>query len=173
MALKAFTEDDIELTLPDSTIKLDERPKSTPKGMQLADFHFTHGGRAFLIELKDPSHPKAARNIPSEVKKLQGDGLISEQLAPKARGSYCWLHLMKDDKEPITYIVLLGTSALPNERALLLGFKDRLLRRIRHEPGEPWKRAFIADCIVVSDTDWNRVFKTQGWTLKRLSAPKI
>lgn len=170
MALKAFTEDDLELRLPATTVKLDARPKATPKGMQLADFCFTQGGRIFLIELKDPSNPMATRNIAREVKKLQGDELIADQLVPKARGSYTWLHLMREDKEPVIYVVLLGTSALPDEKALLLGFKDRLLKRIRNEPGEQWKRKYIADCIVVSDTDWNRIFKKQGWTLSRLSA---
>ncbi|HHH76148.1 MAG TPA: hypothetical protein ENL03_03900 [Phycisphaerae bacterium] len=171
MGLKTFTEGDIELTLPESTIKLDETPKCTPEGMKLVDFCFCADGKIYLIELKDPSHPKAARNRDDEIKRLIGNDLINSELAPKARGSYTWLHLMKKDNAPIVYIVLLGTSVLPIEdKALLTGFMDKLRTQIIHESGEPWLRDYIDNVIVVTDSDWDKVFDDFGWRLRRLSA---
>ncbi len=170
MPLKSFTEGDIELTLPDSAVKLDELPENTPDGMKLADFYFRHKGKSYLIELKDPSHPNAVANRKSELKKIKTNGLIKQSLVPKARGSYTWLHLMKKDDLPIVFIALLGTSALPDHKALLLGFKDELLRKIENEAGTPWCRKYIKDCVVVSDSNWDKVFQSFGWKLKRRNA---
>jgi len=47
---------------------------------------------------------------------------------------------------------------LPLDPALLPAFKDRLLARTRQEGREPWRRQYVADCVVVTDTQWNSVF---------------
>ena len=170
MGLRTFIEGDIELALPESAIRLDAAPKSTPQGMKLVDFCFHASGTCYLIEVKDPSHPRAGRNQMREIKKLKGKELINSQLAPKARGSYTWLHLMEEDTVPIVYIVLLGTSALRIEKPLLVHFQDRLRKQIEQEPGMSWRRRYIKAVIVVTDLDWNKVFRRFGWQLRRQSA---
>ncbi len=56
------------------------------------------------------------------------------------------------------YLSDIGLEEFPNERALLMGFKERLLHRIRSEGKEPWKRQYIKDCIVVTLDGWNKLF---------------
>lgn len=140
--------------------KLDEIGTNNPVGLKLVDFVVEEVTRTLLIEVKDPS----AGNVPEkEIRRftgrLRGDELICDHLVPKARGSYTYLHLMKRDSKPFVYIVVLGLERFPEETALLMGFKDRLLQRIRKEGKEPWKRQYIKDCIVVTLTGWNNKFK--------------
>ena len=140
--------------------KLDEEGIPKPSGMKLVDFVVEEDTRTLLIEVKDPS----ARTVPGHqrekyAKKFNGNELISDQLVPKARGSYTYLHLMKRDSKPFLYVVVFGLERFPNEKALLMGFKDRLLQRIRNEGKEPWKRQYIKGCIVVTCDNWNNLFK--------------
>lgn len=54
---------------------------------------------------------------------------------------------MERDAKPFKYVVLLGLDAFDpaDQRALLTGFKDRLLADIRCETDTPWRRQHIAD----------------------------
>jgi hypothetical protein len=140
--------------------KLDEEGTPKPSGMKLVDFVVEEDNRTLLIEIKDPS----ASMVPDQqreryARKFSGNELISDQLVPKARSSYTYLHLMKRDSKPFLYVVVFGLERFPNEKALLMGFKDRLLQRIRHECKEPWKRQYIKDCLVVTLDSWNEFFK--------------
>lgn len=140
--------------------KLDEEGTSKPAGMKLVDFVVEEEARTLLIEVKDPS----ASNVPDKeiekyTRQLGGKELICDHLVPKARDSYTYLHLMKRDSKPFLYIVVLGLERFPDEKALLVGFKDRLLQRIRKEAKEPWTRQYVKDCIVVTLTGWNKLFK--------------
>ena len=89
---------------------------------------------------------------------MQNNELIANELVPKARDSYCYLHLMKQDNKPLIFVVLLGLSTFPNEKALLAGFKDRLLSRLRKEADKPWKRQYVKDCVVLTENNWNKIF---------------
>jgi hypothetical protein len=140
--------------------KLDEEGIPKPSGMKLVDFVVEEETRTLLIEVKDPSESKAPDKQREEyARKLGGNELISDQLVPKARSSYTYLHLMKRDSKPFLYVVVFGLERFPDEKALLVGFKDRLLKRIRCEGKEPWKRQYIKDCIVVTLNGWNKCFK--------------
>lgn len=66
--------------------------------------------------------------------------------------------LMKRDEKPFLYVVLLGLDAFTKESALLVGFKDRLLKRIRQEAASPWVRSYVRDCIVVTLNTWGTNF---------------
>jgi hypothetical protein len=139
--------------------KLDEKGVPIPTDMKLVDFVVEEGARTLLIEVKDPSN----RNAPDKerekyARKISTNELISNELVPKARGAYTFLHLMERDSKRFLYIVVFGLDRFPNEKALLIGFKERLLQRIRHEGKEPWKRQYIYDCIVVDLNDWNKHF---------------
>ena len=95
----------------------------------------------------------------SFARKLKGKQLIDEELVPKCRDSYCFLHLMKRDTKPFLYIVVLGTRALPTaDSALLNVLKDRLLRRLRKETDVEWERMYVEDCMVLTETTWGKHF---------------
>ncbi len=139
--------------------KLDAEGRPKPTGMKLVDFVVEEEDRTLLIEVKDPS----AGSVPAKerrkyAQKLSGNELIKDQLVPKVRSSYTYLHLMKRDRKPFLYVVVMGLDEYPDEKALLLGFKDRLLKNIRQEVHEPWERKYIKDCIVVTLGDWPRYF---------------
>ncbi|MCP4219356.1 MAG: hypothetical protein GY765_32275 [bacterium] len=140
--------------------KLDEKGKQAPSGLKLVDFVVEEDSRTLLIEVKDPSHSKATpKERKKQAKRMNNNQLINEHLVPKARGSYTYLHLMKRDNNPFLYVVLLGLEQLQVEKALLVNFKEQLLRRLRQECEEPWERQYINDCIVVTVEDWDKKFK--------------
>ena len=121
-----------------------------------------------LVEVKDPSHSRAPDDAREEyIQRLQSNELIFDELTPKARDSYTYLHLMARDNKPFLYVVLLELGDFSNEKALLTGFKDRLLRRIRQEADTPWERRYIKDCAVLTVDTWNDAFP--DWPVRRTS----
>ena len=85
---------------------------------------------------------------------------------------YLYMHLMERDHKPFKYVVLLGLDAFDPEhqKAIMFGFKDRLLADIREESFEAWKRKHIADCVVLSVESWNKYFP--DWPLRREAPAK-
>ena len=77
---------------------------------------------------------------------------------------------MERDGKPFKYIVLIGLDAFDpsQQKAVLAGFKDRLMADIRCEAYEAWKRKHIADCAVLSVETWNKNFPK--WPVTRLAA---
>lgn len=151
-----------------SYLKLDDKNKRLPQSAKLVDFVVELRNELHLIEIKDPScAPKkpdaAAQKAISEererfVKKMQNDELIANELTPKARDSYCILHLMKRDQKPMFYTVLLGSKELTLDPALLMNFQERLSKRLQHEMDEPWARPYVEGCAVVTEETWPDVF---------------
>ena len=138
--------------------RLDDRGRQIPIGMSLVDFVVEGAERVLLVEVKDPEgavaeHRKQA--VARFVRELRRDRLVNERLVPKARDSYTYLHLMRRDKKAFVFVAVLG---VPTDEALLLGFKERLLARVRQETDEPWKRHYVADCVVVTPNNWSEVF---------------
>ncbi len=148
--------------------RLDDPAKRRPEGMKFVDFLVEEEHRIVMLEVKDPScKPKAAhekaqvaleRERAEFMKKIANDTLIAQELTPKARDSYTWLHLMKRDAKPLLYVFLLGAEKLPLEPALLLGFKDRLLANLHKEADQPWARRYVADCLVLTEATWADAF---------------
>ena len=139
--------------------RLDAQGKPLPRGMALVDFVVEEDTRVLLVEIKDPSQARVPeRERKAFAGKMKGQTLIHEELVPKARDSYTFLHLMARDTKPFLYVVLLGLDEFPNDRALLPSFKDRLLRRLRHEAQEPWRREYVTDCVVVTLETWSKHF---------------
>ena len=132
------------------------------------DFVLEEDDRLIMVEVKDPSckakgvTPDAEAAVAKEraefVKKIQRDTLIAQELTPKARDSFTYLHLMGRDSKPLLYAFLLGADKLSLDPALLLGFKDRLLARLRQESDQPWARRYVADCIVLTENNWPTTF---------------
>lgn len=139
--------------------KLDEQGVARPEGMKLVDFVVEGEDRILLVEIKDPSDAGTTAEGRREfAKRLQTNLLVNTDLTPKARDSYCYLHLMEQDKKPCLLVFLLGLEALNTEPALLMGLRERLLRRVRHESDQPWVRRYVSDCVVVGLDGWNEAF---------------
>ncbi len=162
---------ELEFKFPDELQweELDKQGVKLPEQMKFVDLVIERDDDVLLVEIKDPSISRSsdvARN--SYLKRLRNNALISEELTPKARGSYLYLHLMERDQKPFIYVVLLGLDAFDHDvqRAVMTGFKDRLLANIREESFEAWKRKHIADCVVLSVESWNKHFP--DWPLTRV-----
>ena len=151
-----------------SVEKLDDPARRRPQGMQLVDFVLEEQHRLVMVEVKDPSCKAKGNNPAAEaaleksrsefVKNVQKDTLIADELTPKARDSYTYLHLMKRDGKPVLYAFLLGAEKLSLDPALLLSFKDRLMAKLRQETDQPWARHYVSDCVVLTEQTWNTVF---------------
>ena len=154
-----FKEGELLLEFPSGAIveQLDLQSVPIPKGMALVDFVVEQSAHTLLIEIKDPSHSRAPEEERRRFsQKMQKDTLIHEELVPKARDSYTFLHLMERDTRRFLFVVLLGLEVL--DEALLVGFKERLLARIRREVSEPWRRHYVSDCVVVTLDTWPDYF---------------
>lgn len=167
---KAEPNADLEFSFPDDLIwqELDQQGVKLPKGMAFVDLVIERAEDVLLVEIKDPSHtrsPEKERN--KYLKRLQDNSILTEELTPKVRDSYTYLHLMQRDDKPLKYIVLVGLDAFDDQmqKALLGNFKNRLLADIRCECAESWKRQHISDCAVMSVAIWNDLFK--DWPVTR------
>lgn len=159
--MTAFVEGALQLDFAgaQSAEKLDRRGEPMPVGMSLVDFVVEEAERVLLLEVKDPSDPSAQEKAQRRfVRQLAGDQLVNHELVPKARDSYTLLHLMERDTKPMILVLLLGDDRLRLDPALLLALKDRLLARTRQEAAEPWKRQYVADCVVATLATWPNVF---------------
>jgi hypothetical protein len=142
-----------------SVERLDVQGQPRPHGMALVDFVVEENSRTLLIEIKDPSQqPVPERERQRFIRAMQHQTLIYEDLVPKARDSYTFLHLMERATHPCIYVVVLGLDRLAVDPALLSNFKDRLLQRIRHEAQDPWQRHYVIDCAVVIPATWSTHF---------------
>lgn len=167
---RAEAEAELLFSFPDGLTwtELDKQGVKLPVKMKFVDLVIERERDILLVEIKDPSHsrsPDKERN--SYLKRLANNSVLADELTPKARDSYLYLHLMERDQKPFKYVVLLGLDAFDPDRqkAVMFGFKDRLLADIREESFEAWKRKHIADCMVLSVESWNQYFPE--WPLRR------
>ena len=169
---KAETNAELLFSFPDELkwSELDRQGVKLPVRMKFVDLVIEREKDVLLVEIKDPSHSKSPdneRNI--YLKGLLDRSILTQELTPKARDSYAFLHLMEQDNKPFKYVVLIGLDAFDaiQQKAVLAGFKDRLLADIRCEAYEAWKRKHIQDCLVLSVEGWNAMFSE--WPIKRLT----
>ncbi len=129
-----------------------------PAGIKPVDFVVDLGARLVLVEIKDPSHSLAPEKERAKfVRKMQSDQLTHTELAPKARTTYGYLHLMARDDRPMDYYVAIGTEHLSVQPPLLMHLTDRLRSRLRQEAAQPWVRQYIDHCMVVDVRDLPRL----------------
>lgn len=163
---------ELQFSFPDELDwrELDRQGVKLPVRMKFVDLVIEREADILLVEIKDPSHSRSRdseRN--AYLKRLTDNSVLSQELTPKARDSYLYLHLMERDHKPFKYVVLLGLDAFdPNvQKAVMMSFKDRLLADIREESFEAWRRKHIADCVVLSVESWNHRFPE--WPLSRIA----
>lgn len=149
--------------------ELDKQGVKLPVRMKFVDLVIEREDDILLVEIKDPSHSKSRdKERNSYLKRLLNNSILTQELTPKARDSYLYLHLMERDTKPFKYIVLLGLDTFNFEiqKGILMDFKDRLLADIRCESYEAWKRKHITDCVVLSVNVWNKKFPE--WSVTRV-----
>lgn len=150
--------------------ELDKQGVKLPVRMKFVDLVIERNADVLLVEIKDPSHSKSPdKEKNSYLRRLSDNSVLTQELTPKARDSYSFLHLMEKDGKPFKYIVLIGLDAFDPEqqKGVLAGFKDRLMADIRCEAYEAWKRKHIADCVVLSVETWNAYFPS--WPVTRIT----
>ncbi|MCG7867604.1 MAG: hypothetical protein JAY74_14745 [Candidatus Thiodiazotropha taylori] len=151
--------------------ELDRQGVKLPVRMKFVDIVIERDDDILLVEIKDPSNSKSPdKERNNYFKRLSDNSVLTQELTPKARDSYTFLHLMKRDGKPFKYIVLIGLDAFDpmQQKAVLTGFKDRLMADIRCEAYEAWKRKHINDCAVLSVETWNQAFP--DWPIMRQAA---
>lgn len=148
--------------------ELDKQGVKLPVKMKFVDLVIERERDILLVEIKDPSHSQCQdKERNAYLKRLSDNSVLTQELTPKARDSYLYLHLMERDSKPFKYVVLLGLDAFAPaiQKGLLGPFKGRLLADIREESFEAWKRKHIADCAVLSVDSWNQQFPM--WPVRR------
>ena len=151
--------------------ELDKQGVKLPVGMKLVDLVIEREQDLLLVEIKDPSHTRSPEKERKRYfKQLSDNTVLTQELTPKARDSYVYLHLMERDNKPFKYVVLIGLDIFKPtlQKAILAGFKNRLLSNIRCEADEAWKRKHIDDCIVLSVAGWNQNFP--NWPVTRIKS---
>jgi len=127
-----------------------------PRRMKLVDFCVEEATRALLVEIKDPSDTNAKpENRAKFVRRMESDVLLKTLLL-KARDTYTFLHLMRKDGKPFTYVVAIGTDNVPIDAALVLDLQQRLRAKLRQETDQPWPRQYVSDCVVLTSEAWAR-----------------
>ena len=151
-----------------SWFELDKQGVKLPARMKFVDLVIERDKDILLVEIKDPSHSRSKdKDRNAYLKRLSDNSELTQVLTPKARDSYLYLHLMERDHKPFKFVVLIGLDVFDPDRqkAIMFGFKDRLLADIREESFEAWKRKHIVDCVVLSVEMWNKTFPE--WPLRR------
>lgn len=151
-----------------SAERFDRRGRVWPKGMSPVDFIVDTESFLVLVEVKDPSNPQAPeKERASFLAKMKTDELVSQELVPKARSTYTYLHLMKRDDKPMRFVVVLGIERLAVDPVLLQNLADRVKQRLAQEADKPWERRYVDNCSVVSISNVARALP--GLTVRRIS----
>lgn len=168
--MTSFTEGELRITFGDDwqAEQFDRPGMSFPRGVLPVDFIAETDDEIVFVEIKDPSASRALdRNREDFIRKMKSRELTHQELVPKARTSYGFLHLMMRDTKPMRYVVVIGTEKLSIQPALLLSLTDRLRGRLAQETETAWKRTYVSDCNVVTVADFSRVLS--GCSASRIS----
>jgi hypothetical protein len=146
----------------ESVLKLDAQGvrQEAPQGMKLVDFAVREANRILLIEVKDPCDslglPEDARHY---ARKLRYRSLVREELVPKCRDTYSYLHLMDVADLPIWFVLVLGVDEVQGVGLAELGaLQDLLYHCLRCETPTPWARRYVEGAVVVSPLNWGEYF---------------
>ena len=168
--MTSFAEGELRLAFGDDwQVEQFDRPGVPfPIGVLPVDFIAERDDEIVLVEIKDPSAARAPeQNREDFARKMKSRELTHQELVPKARTSYGFLHLMMRDRKPMRYVVVIGTEKLSIQPALLLSLTDRLRGRLAQETETAWKRPYVADCSVVTVADFSRALS--GCSATRIS----
>ena len=154
--MKTFREGELELVFGEAwrAEHFDRPGMSWPRGVAPVDFIAEGRDEIVLLEVKDPSASGATSDQRQRfVRDMQAKVLTHEVLAPKARSSYGFPHLMARDTKPMRFVVAVGIENLSVQPLLLEHLAERLRRRVKREGPDPWKREYVSACTVVPASD--------------------
>ena len=147
--------------------RFDQSGASWPRGVSPVDFIAEGQSELVLVEIKDPSASTVpVANRQAFVRSMRTREL-TDQLVPKARTSYGFLHLLARDEKPMRYVVVIGAERLSIQPALLMHLTDRVRADLRSEAGTTWKRKYVSDCIVVPIESVNKALS--GCSARRIA----
>jgi len=130
-------------------------------GLKLVDFIFRHKNDMVFLEVKgsmntDFLKPGAKKDHEEFLDKVKNGSLAQEELIPKCRGTYLFMHLMDELDGKIPAFAVLPE---PFDTADLMRIKDKMERLIAHEAPKPWKRKYAKLIGVFNRKTLNEVFK--------------
>jgi hypothetical protein len=133
--------------------------------MKAVDFIVEWDNEFWFVEVKDPSNSK----IPSEIRrnelkkfiaKINNETLFSNELGPKIKDSFLYLHLSKKlPSKPMKYLVLLAIGNL--DPALLLRSMEDLKRSscLLGPGNSAWENHYVEEALVFNEQTWNEKLK--------------
>jgi hypothetical protein len=141
--------------------EIDRRVGGRCGGMKLVDFVVSTPEQEYLlVEVKDPSDTVAeAANIEVFKRKLnQGELLLT--CVQKARGTYCYLHLMQRDSSKRYFVLLIGDDHpdLKLDKVILASLRDAIDHKWRYEAKELWKLPYLNGILVLGISDWKKYY---------------
>ena len=92
---------------------------------------------------------------------MESNYLTHEELAPKARASYGFKHLMARDTKPMRYVVVIGLERLTMQPTLLMSLTDRLRVRLGNADAHGVEHKYVSDSTVVT----GRALRASTWPL--------
>ncbi|MBC8203982.1 hypothetical protein ISS30_07110 [bacterium] len=139
--------------------KFDKKGIPQPQGWKRVDFIIEEKDITVFIEIKDYAmEALKEKDIKKKVEKLKKHEFVNEVIVPKARDSYCYQHLMKNDINPVIYIIVIGLDKKFFNEAVFHILKDNIKKRLNQESDKPWERKYIKECFVLPYFRLNAIF---------------
>lgn len=129
--------------------------------MKAVDFLVEWPDALWLVEAKDPSistipDHESEKSRRKFIRRLQRKTLFHEDLGPKAKDTFLYLHLTdRIPEKPLKYFVLIAMEAFEKE---LLGASTLELKQASCLVGpidSHWETPYIADAAVFDIASWN------------------
>jgi hypothetical protein len=156
--MTVLEEGNLQITLPASVVarKFDDATHGLSHCMKAVDFIFESTDRLFFVEFKDPETPEASSENRATFLQKFLSGKIDQDLKTKCRDTWLYEWALGRAEKPVTYLVLIAANAL--SAAELLARTDALKSQVPLAgPNHmPWKRAFVAGCMVMNIDAWNK-----------------
>jgi hypothetical protein len=143
----------------------DEATHKLSHCMKAVDFIVEWEYEFWFVEVKDPSNSKIPSGIKRDklkdfISKIDNKTLFSDELGPKIKDSFLYLHLSgRLPPKPIKYLVLLAIETL--DPALLLRSMEGVKRSscfLGPDKGK-WKNPYLEEVMVFNEQTWNEKLK--------------
>ncbi|MDI9348663.1 MAG: hypothetical protein QM537_01520 [Candidatus Symbiobacter sp.] len=148
-------------------VEFDKIFRNKFQGLMVVDFCFEQGHNLFMVEVKDPSHPKIPNNKIDKETYSNPKNLIKDQLVPKIRDSYLIQHLNDNLRKNVYYIFLFGNDRINLQPEEIDFLEKQLIQTIRKETDHTWKLEYVQECYVVTEQTWGLLMK--DYPLTRLA----
>ena len=141
--------------------KFDDENHRMSHCMKSVDFIVEWADDFWFVEVKDPLDSKIPEThkkgrLKEFIGKMKSQILFSNELGPKAKDSFLYLHLGdRLPEKPIKYIVLIALGAI--DPGLLISSMDRLRRSccILGPDNSAWPNKYIENTLIFNEETWN------------------